>query len=205
MTVGCSGWLVCLVLAAQSGPPSPEVPALRASGRHFVDPAGRVVILRGVNLSGRAKVPPFLPACDPGDLDALPSWGFNVVRLVTVWEAIEPQPGVYDLGNMARLRGLADAAWERGLYTVVAIHQDGYARSLSKGSGDGFPLWAVSPRAGPVAPDNGPGRSNWPILMATDPGMHRSFHNFYADTHGVRTRYLAMLERWRACSWAVRG
>jgi endoglycosylceramidase len=174
-------------------------------GRHFVGPDGRVVLLRGVNLGGDGKLPPFPTPDDPFLLDRLTELGFNAIRLPLIWEAYEPEPGLYDEASLARLVAVAARAWTRGLYVIVDVHQDGFARTLCSGCGAGFPLWAVSPRATPHPSDHGRRCKRWPLLELIDPGVYRSFADFYADAYGVRTRYLAMLRRVAEAFAAVPG
>jgi endoglycosylceramidase len=182
-----------IILAAPALPASAS-PELRVEGRHFKDAQGRVVVLRGINVAGNSKVPPFTPASDPAIFDPLKAWGMNVVRLLFTWEAYEPSPGAYDAGYLDYYTAAARAAWERGLYVIVDFHQDGFSRYTLGGCGDGAPAWALPPSITPATPDNGAACETWGIQMLKDADMHAAWASFYADETGARTRYLAMLK-----------
>lgn len=131
-------------------------------GARFVDTRGRHAILRGVNLGGDSKVPwpdggterpsdfsdhrtvsfvgrPF--PLDEADehLRRIRRWGFNVLRLLTSWEAVEHAgPGQYDEAYLDYFAALCRKAEAHGLAVFVDFHQDVWSRMSG---GDGAPGW----------------------------------------------------------------
>ena len=180
--------------STDSGTP-PTGPELRVEGAWFVDAGDGAVFLRGLNVAGNSKVPPFVPLTDPAVLDPLAVSGVNVIRLVFNWEAYEPQRGVYDDAYLAAMVDIAQWSWDREIYVVVDFHQDGFSRYLAGGCGDGFPEWAHPAGTTLDPPDNGPACVNWGVQMTLDPRVHSSFGAFYADDEGVRTAWLEMWGR----------
>lgn len=137
---------------------------LRVDGRWFIDPRGRRVILRGVNLGGDCKVPypnggtqipsdfsdhrsvtfvgrPFPLTEADEHLGRLAHWGFNVVRLLTTWEAVEHAgPKRYDEDYLEYLANVCRKCGEHGLYVFIDFHQDVWSRMTG---GDGAPGWTL--------------------------------------------------------------
>lgn len=130
---------------------------LRVVGDRFVDAEGREVLLRGVNLGGDSKVPfasgphqagdfsdhrevsfvgrPFPLAAADEHFARLSAWGFNCLRLLTTWEAVEHAgPGRYDEAYLDYYAEIARLAGEHGLHVIVDFHQDAWSR-MSGGSG----------------------------------------------------------------------
>ena len=79
----------------------------------MVDQFGRPTIFHGVNVV--YKVDPYIPSqgawdsqlsLNDKDIDDLVKWGFNLVRLGVMWEAVERAPGVYDLNYLKKLDDL---------------------------------------------------------------------------------------------------
>jgi endoglycosylceramidase len=176
--------------------PSTPVPApLHTDGAFFKDQSGRVVLLRGVNVAGNAKVPPFSALRSAADLDPLPGWGINTLRLLFTWEAFEPQPCGYAEGYLASIEREVTWAEERGLYVFVDFHQDGFSRFSLGGCGEGFPEWAVLSSLATHAPDNGPRCDGWGVKLTFDGANLDVWRGFHRDLEGARTRYLQMVGR----------
>jgi endoglycosylceramidase len=113
----------------------------------FVDEFGRVRIFHGVNAV--YKVPPWHPQTegfDPQrslseiDIKNLQNWGFNAVRLGTMWPGVEPTKGKYNTTYLAVLKQLVDNLAAKGIYTILDFHQDDLNRKFC---GEGIPDWAV--------------------------------------------------------------
>lgn len=131
---------------------------LRVAGDRLLDAQGREVLLRGVNLGGDSKNPrtgevgrppgdfsdhrevsfvgrPFPLEEADEHLSRLRAWGFNCLRLLTTWEAVEHAgPGRYDEAYLDYYAEIARLAGEHGFYVFVDFHQDAWSR-MSGGSG----------------------------------------------------------------------
>jgi len=135
-------------------------------GIWFQDLDGRYLLFRGVNFASRSKLPPYLPIAPlhmenidesnlkqeievvKPELDLLKKLGFNIIRLLISWKAIEPEPNpnLSDLLTQGQrylslVNQIIDALYSRGLYILLDFHQDIAHEALG---GDGFPDWALA-------------------------------------------------------------
>lgn len=156
-------------------------------GRWIRDAQGRVVLLRGINLSDEHKRPSasgsFVPAwMGPDVFQEIASWGLNSLRLVISWEPIEPAPGVYDQSYLDVVVQWVEWAEQAGLYVIVDMHQDVYARRFG---GNGAPDWAVRDDGIPYEPSGA-----WFVNYA-HPAVQRAFDHFWQNSDGLQDRYAA--------------
>ena len=139
-----------------------QLTPLRTRGTCFMDANGRQIILRGLNLGGDSKVPwpqggtqhpddfanhrevsftgrPFLRSDADEHFSRIKAWGFNCLRLLTTWEAVEHAgPGQYDTAYLDHLQAICRLAGKYGLYVFIDFHQDVWSRMSG---GDGAPGW----------------------------------------------------------------
>ena len=190
---------------------------LCAEKGQFWNEKGQVVELRGVNVAGTSKTPPFLPLpksagityppppekaahfftdnTDVRQLDYLEASGFNIIRLLFVWEAYEPEPGVTDDSYLRMFDLIASEAWKRGIYTIIDFHQDAFSRWVDYGCGEGFPHWALGPKLTTFNPRNDALCANWMAMAFTDlNGVQRAFADFYsgAAPNQLRAHYVKL-------------
>lgn len=122
---------------------------LQIDGKSFREPNGREIVLRGINVAGDAKYPKnpdipsyindnFFEADDvsfvgrPFSLEdahihfkRLRRWGYNTIRYIFTWEAIEHAgPGIYDDEWIAFTIEILRIAKQYEFYVFMDPHQD---------------------------------------------------------------------------------
>ena len=208
-----AGAAACLLLAACGGggggggdgddgdggaaPDLPALTAVRGDRPAVVDDQGRQVTLRGVNVSSLAEyaradedLEPTLAVTDD-DWDAMAAEGFSAVRLLVSWSRLEPERGEVDGDYVGTIRTAIREAAERGMYTVLDMHQDAWGPHVATPAGvdcpaglepaigwDGAPAWAT-PEAG-VDACRGGGREDSDLVR-------EAWRRFYADEDGIRS------------------
>jgi Cellulase (glycosyl hydrolase family 5) len=143
-----------------------DIKQIVKDGDWFRDNHGRYLLFRGVNFASRSKLPPYLPIA-PLDmshinqvdlqneinrvaqhLDHLKDLGFNVIRLLIMWKALEPVPNPHldELLPEAKkylemIKVIIDELYKRRLFVILDFHQDIVHEIYG---GDGFPDWALA-------------------------------------------------------------
>ncbi len=142
-----------------------QLKRLFPQGDWFIESTtGRKVLLRGVNLGGDSKVPypyggtqyktdfkdhnsvsfvgrPFPLEDAEEHFTRIRNWGFNCLRLLTTWEAVEHAgPGKYDTVYLEYFTKICRMAGEFGFYVFIDFHQDVWSRMTG---GDGAPGWTL--------------------------------------------------------------
>lgn len=113
----------------------------------FIDKLGRSRIFHGVNIV--YKLPPYIPidgefepllGFNNDDVSYLKKFGFNLVRLGVMWEAIEIASGVYNQELLEKYFQLVNLLGQNGIYTIIDAHQDVLSR---KTCGEGIPVFYI--------------------------------------------------------------
>lgn len=202
-------------------PPSPgepvrefQLPALHAepdpeSGGRIVDARGREVLLRGVNVNAFVEYWAYDPArltaypFTESDADDVAAMGWNLVRLLLSWSRVEPEPGVYDDAYLDEVAAAVRLLEERGVYTLLDLHQDAWGPSLAARADEACPAgadpafgWDGAPAWATLGGDEP--RCEYGGIRELSPAVLRSFDLFWADAPGpegvgIRTRYARML------------
>lgn len=133
--------LVAIASCGGEPPPNPAVTKpFSVRGGFLRDAQGRALVLRGANVSGRHKDPPYFDFHREADFARMSSaWGMNAVRFLVSWSAIEPEKGKYDGAYLDAVDQRIGWAERAGLLVVVDMHQDLYGEGFL--GGNGAPRW----------------------------------------------------------------
>jgi endoglycosylceramidase len=154
-------------------------------GGHIRDGVGRALILRGLNVSQAHKGPPWFDFHGPEDFARMRAdWGFNSVRLLISWAAIEPERGAYDAAYLDAVGERLDWARDAGLLVVLDMHQDLYGVGFA--GGNGAPRWTCAEdRYAAFTP-----KTPW-FLGYADPAVAACFDDFW-KSRALQDDYAAM-------------
>lgn len=148
---------------------------IRTEGTRFIDPDGKTVILRGINLVEKNPAVNYIHRDTAGLFDRFTGWGFNCIRLGIIWDGAEPVPGKYDEAYLDKIETLVKRAAAHGIFVMLDMHQDLYGRQFS----DGAPGWATLTDSLPHATG-----AIWSDSYLISQAVQRAFDNFWANKTG---------------------
>jgi hypothetical protein len=172
-------------LTPYSIPPARD---LYRDGRHIrsrID--GRYILLRGVCFGPVAKLDPYLPFRQRGDveyyekyLDLMLACGFTTLRLAFIWHALEPKCDTnspkYELDYANDFFYYVKRLGEKGFTVFIDVHQDLVQSSFG---GGGLPSWIKQDgaKAGAVMRNT----PLWGVNYVINKGLRRTFTQFWKN------------------------
>ncbi|MBK6578889.1 MAG: cellulase family glycosylhydrolase [Sandaracinaceae bacterium] len=188
VTAACSLALLAALLSPGCSDPAPRVDPTR----FLVDDEGGALILHGTNVESAAKGSPDNLPVTFAEVDAehmSSEWGFNFVRYLIFWSAIEPEMGMYNEAFLDDVEERLDWFAANGIHVLLDMHQDVYSTRFCC---DGAPDWAIHAPYEDYEVNTG----LWSFNYFT-PEVQEAFDNFwgYEGEHRVlQDHYVAM---WR--------
>lgn len=169
-----------------------EAPPAR---RFLVDSQGRALILHGANV-GSKDPPDHVPAITQDEVRRMAQeWGFNFVRYLIFWDAIEPTAGAINGAYLDAVASRLDEFAAQGIYVMLDMHQDVYARRFCC---DGAPEWAIR--------DDGQAFMLQPTWSFNyfQPAVQRAFDNFWSYAEPNRDLQEHYIAAWVAVATRFR-
>ncbi len=138
------------------------------------DAFGRTLLLHGLNTSSSAKHStdnhPWIGEEDVQREQT--EFGFNSVRYLIFWGAIEPEQDVYNDSYLAEVKKRVEWYTNRKMYVILDMHQDIYGFGVG---GNGAPAWAsTQTKIQNIIPD----KWAW-WLQNLEPKVKKSYVTFF--------------------------
>lgn len=143
------------------------------NGMDFQNSDGKQVLFNGINVVCKdAGMGYFFPNLEKS-FQAFQKKGFNLIRFGIFWDGVEPQPGQYDMEYLNQVKEAVLLAEKYGMYVMVDMHQDLFARKYA----DGAPDWATLDE-GAYHPE---GCNMWYDAYLQSEAIIRAADNFWAN------------------------
>ncbi len=160
-------------------------------GRWLTNASGATVLVHGVNMVN--KLAPYTPAAAGFGTAAaatLAGDGFDVVRVGVLYQALEPQPGHFDMAYLDSIASTVATLAAHGVYSLIDFHQDEMSAEFG---GEGFPSWSVLTGGLPVQ------RYPFPNAYVLSAALNHALTAFWSDAPGpggigLQERYLAAVQ-----------
>ena len=151
-------------------------------GTRILDSFGRERIFNGINVCDKGHADEktgkhvYDLAWDNGLSADLYTHGFNLIRMGITWDAVEPEPGKFNMDYINKIRSYLDECEQKGIYVYLDMHQDLFSH-YGESVGDGAPDWATD--TGKYKPV--PTRFVWAEGYFWRRFVHKAFDNFWEN------------------------